>query len=177
LATLQLWHRPLLEDEQPVSQHTPSTQLPLTHWFADEQEAPLPFLPHEPFTQVFGATHWLSAVQFVRQRPVVESHVNAPHCTVDCDGQASPLPSQNAAASEDDEVAHDGPLHWFVVWYTSQAPFRQVPFVPQVLTSFVEHRPSPVPLATAEQVPAEPLRLQAWQAPEQSELQQTPCAQ
>lgn len=177
LDTLQLWHKPLLEDEQPVSQHTPSMQLPLTHWFAAEHDAPLPFLPHELFTQVFGLTHWLSAVQLVRQRPVVESHVKAPHCTVDCDGHASPRPSQNDAASDDDEVEQDGPLHWLFVWYTSHAPLRHVPFVPQVLTSFVAHLLSPVPLATAEHVPAEPLRLHARQAPEQSELQQTPWAQ
>jgi hypothetical protein len=29
--TLQLWHTPLAADEQAVSQHTPSTQLPLSH--------------------------------------------------------------------------------------------------------------------------------------------------
>ena len=47
LETLQLWHRPLLADEQLVLQHTPSTQLPLSHWLAEEQDEPLPFFPHE----------------------------------------------------------------------------------------------------------------------------------
>lgn len=160
-----------------MSQHTPSTQLPLRHWLADEQEAPLPFFPHELFTQVYGLTHWLSLVQLARQRPVLESHVNDPHCTVDCAGHASPRPSQKDAASEDDEVEHDGPLHWLVVWNTSQAPFRQVPFVPHVLTSFVAHLLSAVPLATDEQVPAVLPRLHATQAPVQADVQQTPCAQ
>ncbi len=36
---------------------------------------------------------------------------------------------------------------------------------------------SAVPLATDEQFPAEPLRLQAWHVPEHGELQQTPCEQ
>jgi hypothetical protein len=73
-------------------------------------------LPHEWFTQVNGLTHWLSLSQLVRQRPVLGSQVNDPHCTVDCEGQASPRPSQNAAASDDVALAHDGPLHWVVVW-------------------------------------------------------------
>jgi hypothetical protein len=36
---------------------------------------------------------------------------------------------------------------------------------------------SAVPLVVPEQVPSEPLTLQAWQVPEQVELQQTPCEQ
>jgi hypothetical protein len=53
----------------------------------------------------------------------------------------------------------------------------QVPFVPQVLASLVGHWLSAVPFATLEQVPAEPFRLQAWQAPVQADVQQTPWAQ
>ena len=49
--------------------------------------------------------------------------------------------------------------------------------MPQVPTSFVGQRPSAVPLATETHDPTCPYRLHDWQAPVQSELQQTPCAQ
>jgi hypothetical protein len=116
LATLQLWQTPLAPDEQPVSQHTPSTQFPLPHCAAAVQVEPLPFLPHELFTHVFGLTHWLSAVQLVRQSPDVGSQVKDPHDTAAGAGQASPRPSQNDAASDVALSAHDGARHWFVVW-------------------------------------------------------------
>ena len=113
--TLQLRQRPLEAAEQLVSQHTPSTQLPLSHWAAEEQTLPLPFLPQRLLTQVFGLTHWVSLVQLVRHSPVLLSQVKAPHCTDACPGQASPRPSQNAADSEVAEPEHEGALHWLVV--------------------------------------------------------------
>jgi len=122
-----------------VLQHTPSTQLPLSHWAPEVQTDWFPFFPHEWFTQLFGLTHWLSVSQLVRHRPVLVSQVKAPQLTVDRDGQASPLPSQNAAASEVVVLEHEGAAHWLVVWYTSHAPLRQVPLVPQVLTFLVAH--------------------------------------
>ena len=142
-------------------QQTPSTQLPLSHWAPEVQVAWFPFLPHEWLVQLFGLTHWLSVSQLVRHSPVVLSQVKAPQLTVVWDGQASPLPSQNAGASELVALEHEGAAHWLLVWYTSQAPFRQVPFVPQVLTFLVAHCLSAVPFATAEQRPGDDDRLQA----------------
>ena len=89
--------------------------------------------------QVFGLAHWLSVSQLVRHSPLELSQVKAPQLTVVCVGQASPFPSQNVAASELVVLEHDGGAYWLVVWYTSHAPFRHVPFVPQVLTFLVAH--------------------------------------
>ena len=52
-----------------LSQQTPSAQNPDAHCAgsAAEHACPFSFLPHDPFTQVLGATHWLSLVQLEAQ--------------------------------------------------------------------------------------------------------------
>ncbi len=65
---------------QAVLQHTPSTQLPLTHAFAAAQVAPRGFLgtQAEPL-QYWPAAHWLSAVQLVGQPALIPEQANGAH--------------------------------------------------------------------------------------------------
>jgi hypothetical protein len=56
---------------QAVRQQTPFSQKPLPHSAAAAQAPPFGFLPQLPPVQTFGATHWLSFVQVVRQLPPV----------------------------------------------------------------------------------------------------------
>ncbi len=65
---------------QAVLQHTPSTQLPLTHAFAAAQVAPGAFLgtQAEPL-QYWPAAHWLSAAQLVGQPALTPEQANGAH--------------------------------------------------------------------------------------------------
>ena len=63
LCSEQLWQAPV----QAVSQQTPSTHWPELHCAAVVQGEPINFLPHDPFTQTLGATHWASVVQVFTQ--------------------------------------------------------------------------------------------------------------
>ena len=53
LGRAQVWQGPA----QAFSQHTPSTQAPLSHWSAAVQSWPLPRLPQLPPVQAAGAIH------------------------------------------------------------------------------------------------------------------------
>ena len=64
---------------QAVSQQTPCAQLPLRHSLGAEQEAPFSLRPHEFAAQVNGGTHWLLAVQALKQR--VPLQMNGLHAT------------------------------------------------------------------------------------------------
>jgi hypothetical protein len=64
---------------QAVSQQTPCAQLPLRHSLGAEQEAPFSLRPHEFAAQVNGGTHWLFAVQALKQR--VPLQMNGLHAT------------------------------------------------------------------------------------------------
>jgi len=64
---------------QAVSQQTPCAQKVLRHSLGAEQEAPFSLRPHEFAAQVNGGTHWLLAVQALKQR--VPLQMNGLHAT------------------------------------------------------------------------------------------------
>ena len=76
-ATLQASHAP----SQAVSQHTPSTQLPLEHWPSAPQDSPALFFSSQaPLApQKNPSAHCASAVQPAGQAPESPPHTYAPH--------------------------------------------------------------------------------------------------
>jgi len=103
-------------------------------------------------------------------------HMAAPHDIADGVGQVS-VPLQ-VAAGISDEPMHIAALQVVVLPFLAQVPpAAQAPVLPQVFAAAAGHSGSTVPVVTDVQVPIEPDRLQAWQAPAQVLLQQTPSTQ
>lgn len=91
-ARLQASHCP----PQAVSQQTPSTQLPLAHWFAAEQLPPGDSCGTQvPELHQLPAAHWASVEQVALQ--AVAAQAKEPQDWVEAGGQ-DPAPSQAAAS-------------------------------------------------------------------------------
>jgi len=105
-------------------------------------------------------------------------HIAAAHGTDVGVGQVS-APLQKAAGIEDMTSAlHMAAAHILVFPHLAHAPPEaHRPVLPQFVPVAAGHRASEVPEVTLVHVPVEPLRLQAWQAPAQAELQHTPSTQ
>lgn len=132
--------------------------------------------PHEvvlPATQAPALQ--VPAVVCMNDMPLPE-HEAAPHETGVGVGQVS-VPLQVAAGTMD-EPMHVATLQVVVLPFLAQAPpAAHAPVLPHVFAAAAGHSGSTVPVVTDVQVPVEPDRLQAWQAPVQALLQQTPSTQ
>jgi hypothetical protein len=140
--------------------------------------------PHElvvPAVQVPVLALQVPAVVCMNDIPL-PLHEAAPHETGAGAGGQVPVPLHVVAAT-DEFPMHEAARQTFPDFW-AQAPLAaHLPVVaPGALTSFPQpiavvsgtHSGSTVPGVTEVQVPAEPGRLQAWQAPAQLLLQQTP---
>jgi hypothetical protein len=147
------------------------------HWVLLLQVPPFGSRPHEPPTQVAGGVHWVSAVQMLVQDSAVVSHRPGAHEAVAGVTQV-PAPSHLATGFCVPAVGQLAAAHWLLAGHFAHCPAVHAPVVPQLDTGWTAHRPcGSTPLAMLLQVPTEPARLQAWQAPVQTELQQIPDTQ
>ncbi len=160
-----------------VEQQTPWLQKPDLHSLPAEQVRPGSFNPHELFAQVLGDEQALMLEQAALQAP--EPHRNGEH-ELEPGFTHLPEPSQvdlpvNVVVPLG-QVASAQVVPFAYFW---QAPAWHLPFVPQLAAPWSLHMPagSELPVGTFVHAPRLPDRLQAWQAPLQAELQQTPCAQ
>jgi len=93
-----------------------------------------------------------------------------------------PAPSQRDGGVSAEEGGPPGShfpgLQTVELEYSAHWPAAHMPVVPQLLCAVAWHTPwGSAPLCTSLQVPSEPARLQAVQAPVQATLQHLPCAQ
>jgi hypothetical protein len=177
--TLQLRHRPVAPGAslQAELQQTPSVQNPLPHWLPALHAAPAGLRPHDPVaSQVLGATQSASLAHEVRQAPA--AHMNGKQGRL-AGVTHVPFPSHSDAGVNVEVLGQDGSTHFTPLGQLAHAPAWHLPVVMQVLTGLAAHIScgSGAPPVTPVQIPALPGRLQAVQAPLQSLLQQTPCAQ
>jgi hypothetical protein len=178
--TLQLRHSPAVPAAslQADLQQTPSVQKPSAHWVAALQAAPAGFSPHDPvaISQVLGAMHSASLAQVVRQ--AFSAHMKGTQGRLAGVTQ-TPLPSHKDAGVRTDMVAQAGSLHFTPLAHFAHAPASHLPVVRQLVCNALTHIScgSGAPPLTLVQMPGLPERLHAVQAPLQSALQQTPCAQ
>lgn len=182
--TLQLMQVPALPEAsvQAELQHTPSVQKAEAHWLPAVHEEPAGFSPHELLLpQVLEPTQsvvCVAAVHEVRHDFFEASQVKVPHERVAGTTHA-PLPSQVEAGVTEELVAHAAAPQFWPLGQKAQLPPLHMPVCPQLDIALVLHRfcGSGLPSGTAVQMPAEPVRLQAMQAPLQAALQHTPWAQ
>lgn len=176
LGGLQVSQTPL----HAVSQQTPSRVLqvrPAMHWEVVVHVPPFGSSPHEPPTQVAGAVHWVSLLHTLVQALAVASQRPGAH-EVGVGVTQVPAPSHLAAGFWVLAVGQLAPAHWLPAANFAHCPATQDPVVPQLEAGRTGHRPfGSGPEATLAQVPWDPFRLQAWQAPVQVELQQNPDTQ
>lgn len=177
--TLQARHNP----QALLAQHTPSTQFPPAHSAADVQVWPRALkLPHRPLPlQRLGGLQSALLAQRVRQARTEKSQVKgAQACGVPV-GHAPPCPSQTAdCVSVSVSVWQSAAAQDVPAWYWRHAPAPlHVPSCPQVLAAVTLHPPraSAVPAAMGAHVPREPAMLQARQALQVIDWQQTPSVQ
>jgi hypothetical protein len=184
--TLQLRHRPAppAASVHAESQQTPSVQKLEAHWLPAVHPAPGGFRPHELLEpQVLAPAQSVACDATVhddlQEVWLVRSHWKVPHDLFDGVTQA-PLPSQ-LEAGVTDEVP-DGQLaalQFCPLGQNAHAPPLHIPVVPQVGDLLAAHMfcGSGLPSGTAVQMPGDPVRLHAMQAPLHAVLQQTPWAQ
>lgn len=156
-----------------------------------------------PFTQSVSTVHivlhdMVAASQFRLPHDVVVPGTQAPALHVPavvCENDI-PLPEQEAAPQETgagvgqvsvplhveagtmEAPMHVAALHWVVLPFLAQAPpDAHAPVLPHIPAAAAGHNGSTVPAVTEVQLPIDPARLQAWQAPEQALLQHTPSTQ
>jgi hypothetical protein len=157
-----------------ASQHTPSTQKPLWHWFAWAQLAPCASLGAQtPAAQKSPGTQSESAAQLPRQAAWPQTYGAQGWV---CAAGQRPAPSQ-AAASVATPALQLAVRH-------SEAGYAQAPVEapsqapPQAEPSLAHAGRAPwgAP-ATGAQVPTEPAASQAWHWPPHAVSQQTPSTQ
>lgn len=110
---------------------------------------------------------------------VIELHIGAPHAMAAGAAGQEPVPLQVVAAIDDEVSALQDAVRQTLPLFSAHAPLAaHSPLFPQpvALVSAV-HDPSLVPTGTLVQNPLVVGRLQAWQAPAQVVLQQTPSTQ
>jgi hypothetical protein len=161
---------------QPVSQQTPSTQLPDPHWVAPKQALPLPsFAMHSPPPQKKPVVQSVSTEQLVAH--AVAPHLYGAHGTELAVGQ-TPVPPQTAPSVPMPPVQLGA--RQIVVTSGYAHSVRLVPLqLPAQLDPSVRHAerpPTGVPVA-ALHVPSEPAMLHASHWPVQPVSQQTPSTQ
>jgi len=171
-ATLHASHCP----PQPVSQHTPSTQFPDTHWLAAAHATPLPFFgTHAPALQKSPAMQSASLAHVTRH--ALEPQTKGEHDVVTGAGQ-DPAPLQPAAATARPEV-HDAERQLVelvaYVHAVRSVPSQLPPHTEPSLAHAVRGEMGAPD--TAVHVPTVPVRLHASHCPPQAELQHTPSAQ
>jgi hypothetical protein len=176
LVALQAWQAPVHGE----SQHTPSTQWPLTHWVSPAQATPLARSDWQVWSlarQNAFATHWLSAEQVVAH-DVASAQKYGLHELDELTQVPEPLHSEPVTVPFAHVVAAQGVLAEAL---TQELEPLQVSPVAQ-LRGTVEHSLSgSVPAAMLPQVPFAPepflAALQAWQVPLHAVLQHTPSTQ
>jgi hypothetical protein len=172
LGRLQAWQAPA----QALLQHTPSTQLLEVQSLPMAHAAPLSsFSPQRPVVRLqVTPMHWVFPVQAIRHE-VPFAQANAPGQGAAVAAVQVPVPSQVRAGVRL-PAAQIAAAQLVPDVVLAQAPLRHNPVLPQGGAAG-RHAASAVPLVTALHVPTLPVLLQAWQAPVQVELQQTPSTQ
>jgi len=98
--------------------------------------------------------------------------------TAVCAGQVLSVPLQKEAGTALEVPMHMAPLHIVSLpLFLQTPPDAHDPVLPQLPAAAAGHSGSTVPDVTEVHVPGDPIRLQAWQAPEQAVLQHTPSTQ
>jgi hypothetical protein len=166
-----------------VPQHTPSTQLPLTHSGPAPQEAPRGFrVPHWPeaVSHPAGATQSAEAAHVFLQAFALPSHMYGAHGWV-VPATHVPLPSHiEARVSVLVPAGHAAGAHIVPLACLRQAPApSQVPSLPQEASLCRGQLPrgSGMPAGTLAHEPRAPGTLQAWHGPQVMARQQTPSVQ
>jgi hypothetical protein len=171
-ARLQASHWPV----QPPSQQTPSTQLPVPHWFAAVQAWPGVFLGWQtPALHQSPLTHCASPLQEARQ--AVAPHTYGEQVCVTRLGHV-PEPSQDAARVPVPAAQDAARQEVEAVGYVQVRTFVPLQLPPQAEPSErQEPRGETGAPVTGQQVPTWPPTLQASHWPVQPPSQQTPSTQ
>ena len=178
-------HRPSLpaiahERQVPLHalvQQTPWAQIADAHSLPAAQAAPGGFGPQLPFTHAAPPTQSASPAQSARQALPAALHMYGPQLSVTAAPHA-PAPSQRAAWLTVAAV-HACARQIVPAAYSAHVPVpSQEPDRPQLATpSSGQSSRGSAPTGTLVQVPTLPSTEHDWQAPEQSDRQQTPSKQ
>jgi hypothetical protein len=166
------WHVPV----QAALQQMPCSQRPDMQSDAAVHVPPGDFFPQLPLRQRFPPEQSAFVVQVLRQVASV-LHVKGVHIRF-VPGTHAPAPLQVGLGVKVEPVHAPGP-QTVPLAYLRQAPAPlHTPSSPQLVAPASVHWFSgSCPAGTFVHTPAEPARLQAWQAPVQALSQQTPCWQ
>ncbi|MES1205989.1 MAG: hypothetical protein ABUS79_08625, partial [Pseudomonadota bacterium] len=162
---------------QAVAQQTPCAHAPLVQSVSAAHPAPLAFRPHDPLSQVAGATQ--SALDAHVDLHAEPPHWNAPH-ELDAGVAHFPPPLQVAAGVNVFVPAGQlAPLQAVPDGYSWHAPApSHLPSVPHEAAPWSTHEPagSGMPAGTLRHCPTEPASAHDLHAPLQAVAQQTPWA-